>query len=132
MAKPKYNDYQTRKQQYKQVEKAEGQIDTSRKNRREKERSVFKFSCKVYPYLKKECWDSMPLNIREDIYRAWHLDYTVDINEGYYGYIMRKKPKNNFLHESNRDGFKNWLFKQIKIRVDKSTYRDIIINNLLK
>lgn len=119
MAKPKYNDFYTRKQQSKQIEKSEGIIDTPRKNRRERERRIFKFSCRVYKHIKKEIWDSIPLRIKEDIYNDWHFGFIDD-------------SRNVWTYRTNYDEFDTWLFRQIKIKTDKSTYRDILINNLLK
>ena len=129
MAKPKYNDFYTRKQQSKQIEKSEGIIDTSRKNRRERERRIFKFSCRVYKHIKKEIWDSIPLRIKEDIFHEWESGFV-----GYGG--LYKDFYNTGILRYNKDFYKDefdtWLFRQIKRKTDKSTYRDILINNLLK
>lgn len=138
MAKPKYNDFYTRKQQSKQIEKSEGIIDTSRKNRRERERRIFKFSCRVYKHIKKEIWDSIPLRIKEDIYNDWHFGFIDDSRNVWtyrtnYGELVLRYDNKclNYNKDFYKDEFDTWLFRQIKRKTDKSTYRDILINNLL-
>lgn len=127
MAKPKYNDFYTRKQQSKQIEKSEGIIDTSRKNRRERERRIFKFSCRVYKHIKKEIWDSIPLRIKEDIYNEWENGFVYGgLYKDFYNPGVLQYNKDFY-----KDEFDTWLFRQIKRKTDKSTYRDILINNLL-
>ena len=80
-------------------------------------------------YIKKETWDSIPLKIREDICHDWEngfMNYG-GLYEDFYNPGMLRYNKDFY-----KDEFDAWLFRQIKRKTDKSTYRDILINNLLK
>lgn len=141
---PKYNDRYTLKQCAKHVEKVESldnecYYNDSRKNRRERERKIFKFSCKVYTCLDKKSWDLVPLRIKEDICNDWYFGFIDDSRNCWTYRTSDGGLRFNYDHKQlsynkdfYKDKFNSWLLKQIKRKVDKSTYRDILINNLVK
>lgn len=130
MTKLKYNDINTKHHHAKHLETLQS-LDNydyfynSRRSRRERERRIFKFSCKVYKYIKKETWNSIPLRIRENICDEWEGD-SANANNG-----VLYNPSMQYNKDFYKNEFNTWLLRQIKIRTDKSTYRDVLISGLL-